>query len=57
MGECESCGQVAELRRIQFVNGAVEAVCHDCVEAWALEFGGAAMEALNQWQMPEAKDA
>ena len=52
---CESCGQQAlKLRHVQFNNGAVEAVCRRCVEAWAREFGGQAAEVLKQWdkEMP-----
>jgi hypothetical protein len=52
---CDSCGKVAELRHVQFANGIEEKVCHGCVETWALEFGGAAMEILNQWDEEMAR--
>jgi len=50
---CESCGNEAdELRIALFVAGVTLKVCRDCVEAWALEFGGEAAEALKGWPKP-----
>ena len=55
VGTCDTCGEAGvEVRMMLFENGAVEKVCRECLEAWALEFGGAAAEALEQWKADNA---
>ncbi|MDP2661279.1 MAG: hypothetical protein Q8R28_11185 [Dehalococcoidia bacterium] len=55
---CDACGREApQLRHVLFNSGIDERVCRGCVETWAREFGGAAMDILLQWDREAMKES